>query len=62
MICMLIFPLSLAGLQILCPVSGFGGLGVSMLALGTRVHRFESCQSRQIFQGEKIHSMPFFGV
>jgi hypothetical protein len=42
-------------------VSGFGGLGVSMLASGTQVRGFEPGLSRRIFQGEKILSMPSFG-
>jgi hypothetical protein len=34
-------------------LSGFGGLGVSMLAFGTRVRGFETGRNRRIFQGEK---------
>jgi hypothetical protein len=34
--------------------------GGSMLASGTLVRRFESSQSRWIFQGEKLLSMPSF--
>jgi hypothetical protein len=38
----------------------FGGLVVSMLASGTQVRGFKPSQSRQIFSGEKILSMPSF--
>jgi hypothetical protein len=41
--------------------SGFGGLVVSMLASGTQDRGFAPGQSRQIFSGEKILSMPSFG-
>jgi hypothetical protein len=41
--------------------SGFGGLVVSVLASGTQDHGFQPSQSRRIFRGEKIHSMPSFG-
>jgi hypothetical protein len=34
---------------------------VSVLASGTQDRVFEPGRSRQIFQGEKIHSMPSFG-
>jgi hypothetical protein len=34
-------------------LSGFGGLGVSMLASGTQVCGFERGRSHRIFQGEK---------
>jgi hypothetical protein len=34
-------------------VSGFGGLGISTLALGTQVRGFKPSRSRRIFQGEK---------
>jgi hypothetical protein len=37
---------------------GFSGLGVSMLASGTQVRGFEPSWSCQIFQDEKILSMP----
>jgi hypothetical protein len=40
--------------------SGFGGLMVSMLASGTRVHGFIPGPSHRIFSGEKILSMPSF--
>jgi hypothetical protein len=40
--------------------SGFGGLVVSMLASGTQVRGFKPGQSRQIFSGIKILSMPSF--
>jgi hypothetical protein len=38
--------------------SGFGGLGVSVLAFGTQFRRFKPGQSRRIFKGEKILSTP----
>jgi hypothetical protein len=41
--------------------NGFGGLGVSVLASGTQVRRFKPGQSRLIFKGGKILSMPSFG-
>jgi hypothetical protein len=41
--------------------SGFGGLVVSMLASGTRVHGFKPGRSRRIFSGVKILSIPSFG-
>jgi hypothetical protein len=41
--------------------SGFGGLVVSMLASGTQDRGFTPGQSRWIFSGEKILSMPSFG-
>jgi hypothetical protein len=41
--------------------SGFGGLVVSMLASGTQDRGFAPEQSRLIFSGEKIHSVPSFG-
>jgi hypothetical protein len=34
-------------------LSGFDGLGVSMLASGTQIPGFEPSRSRRIFQGEK---------
>jgi hypothetical protein len=40
--------------------SGFGGLGVNMLASGTQVCGFEPSWSRRIFQGKKILTMPSF--
>jgi hypothetical protein len=40
--------------------SGFGGLGVSMLAFGTQVRGFKPGQSRQIFKGKKILRTPSF--
>jgi hypothetical protein len=40
---------------------GFSGLEVSKLVFGTQVHGFKPGQSRRIFQGEKILSMPSFG-
>jgi hypothetical protein len=42
--------------------SGSGGLGVSMLATGTRVCGFESDRSRRILQGEKNLSIPSGGT
>jgi hypothetical protein len=39
-------------------VSGFGGLGVSVLASGTQVRGFKPGRSRRIFKGRKILSMP----
>jgi hypothetical protein len=41
--------------------SGFGGLGVSMLASGTQDRGFAPDRSRRIFPAGKIHNMPFFG-
>jgi hypothetical protein len=41
--------------------SGFGGLVVIMLASGTQVCGFKPGQSRRIFSGVKILSMPSFG-
>jgi hypothetical protein len=41
--------------------SGFGGIMVSVLASGTQDREFKPGRSRQIFQGEKILSMPSFG-
>jgi hypothetical protein len=41
--------------------SGFGGLGVSVLAFGTQVRGFKSGRSCRIFKGEKILSTPSFG-
>jgi hypothetical protein len=52
-------------LRSVCPLSsteffsGFGGLGVSILAFGTQDRGFAPDRSRRIFL--KIHSMPFFG-
>jgi len=42
-------------------LSGFGGLGVSVLASSTQVRGFKSGQSRRIFKGKKILSTPSFG-
>jgi hypothetical protein len=47
--------------QIIKHKSGFGGLGVSMLASGTQDRGFAPDRSRLIFPAEKIHSMPSFG-
>jgi hypothetical protein len=41
--------------------SGFGGLGVSMLASGTQDRGFAPDRGRRIFPAGKIHSMPSFG-
>jgi hypothetical protein len=41
--------------------SGFGGLGVCMLASGTQDRGFAPDRSRRIFRDGKIHSLPFFG-
>ena len=41
--------------------SGFGGLGISVLAFGTQVCGFKPDRNRWIFQGEKILSTPSFG-
>ena len=40
--------------------TGFGGLGVSVLAFGTQVRGFKPGRSRRIFKGEKILSTPSF--
>jgi hypothetical protein len=40
--------------QVTPMVSGFGGLGVSVLASGTQVRGFKPGRSRRIFKGEKI--------
>jgi hypothetical protein len=42
-------------------ISGFGGLGVSVLASGTQVRGFKPGRSRRIFKGGKILSTPSFG-
>jgi hypothetical protein len=42
-------------------ISGFGGLGVSMLASGTQDRGFAPDRSRRIFPAGKIHSMPSLG-
>jgi hypothetical protein len=42
-------------------LSGFGGLGVSVLASGTQVRGLKHGRSRRIFKGGKILSMPSFG-
>jgi hypothetical protein len=36
--------------------SGFGGLGLSVLAFGTQVREFNPGRSQRIFKGEKILS------
>jgi hypothetical protein len=41
--------------------SGFGGLGVSVLASGNQVRGLKPSRSRRIFKGEKILSRPSFG-
>jgi hypothetical protein len=41
--------------------SGFGRLGVSVLASGTQVRGFKPGRSRRIFKGGKILSAPSFG-
>jgi hypothetical protein len=41
--------------------SGFGGLGVSVLASGTQVRGFKPGRSRRIFKNGKILSTPSFG-
>jgi hypothetical protein len=41
--------------------SGFGGLGVSVLASGTQVRGFKPGRSRRIFKGRKFFSTPSFG-
>jgi hypothetical protein len=43
-----------------CSLSGFGGLGISMLASGTQVRGFKPGRSRWIFKGGKLLSMPSF--
>jgi hypothetical protein len=43
-----------------CP-SGFGLVGVSVLAFDTQVRGFKPGGSRRIFKGEKILSTPSFG-
>jgi len=40
-------------IQIYYQLSGFGGLGVSVLAFGTQVRGFKPGRSRRIFKGEK---------
>jgi hypothetical protein len=40
--------------------SGFGGLGVSVLASGTQVRGFKPGRRRRIFEGGKILSTPSF--
>jgi hypothetical protein len=42
-------------------ISGFGGLGVSVLAYGTQVRGFKPGRSSRIFKGGKILSTPSFG-
>jgi hypothetical protein len=42
-------------------LSGFGGLGVCMLASGTQDRGFAPDRSRRIFPAGKLHSMPSFG-
>jgi hypothetical protein len=41
--------------------SGFGGLGVCVLASGTQDRGFAPDRSRRIFPAGKFHSMPSFG-
>ena len=41
--------------------SGFGGLGIALLAFGTQVRVFKPDRSRRIFKGEKILSTPSCG-
>jgi hypothetical protein len=41
--------------------SGFGGLGVNVLASGTQFRGFKPGRSRRIFKGGKILSLPSFG-
>jgi hypothetical protein len=41
--------------------SGFGGLGVCMLASGTQYRGFAPDRSCRIFPAGKIHSIPSFG-
>jgi hypothetical protein len=41
-------------------LSGFGGLGVSVLASGTQVRGFKPGRSRRIFKGGKIIITPSF--
>ena len=41
--------------------SGFGGLGVSVLAFGTQVRGFKPGRICRIFKGKKILSTPSFG-
>jgi hypothetical protein len=42
-------------------ISGFGGLGVSVLASDTQVRGFKPGRTRRIFKGGKILSTPSFG-
>jgi len=42
-------------------LSGFGGLGVSVMAFTTQVRGFKPGRSRRIFKDEKILSTPSFG-
>jgi hypothetical protein len=42
-------------------ISGFGGLGVCMLASGTQDHGFALDRSRRIFPVGNIQSMPSVG-
>jgi hypothetical protein len=44
-----------------CSFTGFGALGVSVLASGTQVRGFKPGRSRRIFKGGKILSTPSFG-
>jgi hypothetical protein len=49
------------GLVVSMLASGtFGGLVISVLASGTQDHGFAHGQSRRIFSGEKILTMPSF--
>ena len=45
-------------ISILCFNSSFGGLGVSVLASGTRVHGFKPGRSRRIFRAKKDSARP----
>ena len=47
-------------IYVYCILTGFGGLGVSVLAFGTQVRRFKPGRSCRIFKGEKILSTPSF--
>jgi hypothetical protein len=53
--------LGLLNFKVRCNKSGFGGLGVSVLASGTQVRGFKSGRSRRIFKGVKILSTRSFG-
>jgi hypothetical protein len=47
-------------IYIYCILTGFGGLGVSMLAFGTQVRRCKPGRGCRIFKGKKILSTPSF--